>query len=270
MSDEHSGVSIFLVGAGRMGGALLRGWLASGFEGAHLAVKEPHPSQEIAALMADEGVAEAPGRSPDILVLAVKPQVLTEALAEVASAIGPGTAVLTIAAGRSIASIARLLPPQTAIVRAMPNLPAEIGRGITALCANSSATSGQRDLCEGLMRAVGEVAWVDREDFMDAITALSGSGPAYVFYLTECLAKAGREAGLPESLATRLARATVAGAGALLARSELDPAELRRNVTSPGGTTAAGLAVLMREPGFEAILVETVAAAARRSQELSV
>jgi pyrroline-5-carboxylate reductase len=151
----------------------------------------------------------------------------------------------------------------------MPNLPAEIGRGITAAYANAHVSPDQRALCDALIRPAGEVAWIADESYIDAVTAVSGSGPAYVFYLAECLAKAGRDAGLPVELAKQLARATVTGAGELLNRSELSPAQLRENVTSPAGTTAAGLSVLMGEPGLEDLIRETVAAAARRSSELS-
>ena len=269
MSGSTDNPSIFLVGAGRMGGALLRGWLAAGFPPASLFVKEPQPSPEMAALLKDKGIADRPPSAPDVLVLAVKPQIMAKVLDEVAPQAGPQTAVLSIAAGRTVASIARHFPPGAAIVRAMPNLPAEIGRGITAAFANPQVTAAQRDLCGKLLSAAGEVAWIGDEGFLDAVTAVSGSGPAYVFYLTECLAQAARDAGLPSDLSDRLARATVEGAGELLRRSSLTPAQLRENVTSPGGTTAAGLSVLMREPGLPDLMRETVAAAARRSRELS-
>ncbi len=269
MSTEAHKASIFLVGAGRMGGALLRGWLASGFPASSLAVAEPHPSAEIAALLKEKAIAEAPRTAPDVLVLAVKPQMMSEVLAGAAPLAGSGTAVLSIAAGRTVASIAAHFAPGTAIVRAMPNLPAEIGRGITVACANAQVTPERRALCDALLRAAGEVAWIEDESLIDAVTAVSGSGPAYVFHLAECLADAGVAAGLPAELASRLARATVTGAGELLHRSPLSPAQLRENVTSPGGTTAAGLCVLAGEPGLKDLIVETVAAAARRSRELS-
>ena len=262
-------VSVFLIGAGRMGGALLRGWLAAGFPVASLAVKEPHPSPEMAALLKATEIADQPSSAPSVLVLAVKPQMMTKVLDEVAPHAGPQTAVLSIAAGRTVASITRHFSPNTAIVRAMPNLPAEIGRGITAAFANPHVTTPQRDLCGKLLSAAGDVAWVEDESYLDAVTAVSGSGPGYVFYLVECLATAGRDAGLPPDLAEKLARATIEGAGELLRRSSLSPAQLRENVTSPGGTTAAGLSVLMRERGLTALLRETVAAAAQRSRELS-
>ena len=269
MNLADNNPSIFLAGAGRMGGALLRGWLAAGIPAASLTVREPHPSPDMAALLKAHGIAGKPASAPGVIVLAVKPQIMTQALGEIAPFAGPQTAVLSIAAGRTVASIARAFPPQTAIVRAMPNLPAEIGRGITAAFANPHVTAAQRELCGKLLGAAGEVAWIDDEGQLDAVTALSGSGPGYVFYLVECLAAAGRDAGLPEDLAMKLARATLAGSGELLHRSPLPAAKLRENVTSPAGTTAAGLAVLMRDPGLSSLLREAVAAAANRSRELS-
>lgn len=260
---------VFLVGAGRMGGALLRGWLEGGFPPGQLAVKEPQPSPELASLLRERGIPEVPSSSPDVLVLAVKPQIMNETLDEIANHAGAHTAVVSIAAGRTVSSIAHHFPQGTAIVRAMPNLPAEIGRGITGVYANANVSGSQRALVEALMQAVGEVAWVDSEGLIDAVTAVSGSGPAYVFYLTECLAKAAQDAGLSPDLAAQFARTTITGAGELLRRSPLSPSQLRENVTSPGGTTAAGLSVLMRESGLEDLIRQTVAAAARRAAELS-
>lgn len=269
MNGGSSRASIFLVGAGRMGGALLRGWLSAGFSPSSLAVAEPNPTAEMAALLEQNAIAQKPQTAPDVMVLAVKPQIMNEALTAIAPLAGPKTAVLSIAAGRTVASIAAHFPPDAAIVRAMPNLPAEIGRGITAAFANAQVTVEQKNLCDALLCAAGEVAWIGDESLIDAVTAVSGSGPAYVFHLAECLAEAGAAAGLPQELAAQLARATIAGAGELLHRSALSPAQLRENVTSPGGTTAAGLSVLMGEPSLKALIRETVAAAARRSQELS-
>ena len=261
--------SIFLAGAGRMGGALLRGWLAAGIQPSSLAVAEPHPSPEIAALLKDNAIPAVPPPAPDVLVLAVKPQIMNQVLAGIAPLAGPQTTVLSIAAGRTVASIASHFPAGTAIVRAMPNLPAEIGRGITAAYANAQVTPAGRSLCGTLLRAAGEVAWIEDESLIDAVTAVSGSGPAYVFHLVECLTEAAQAAGLPPDLAAKLARATVTGAGELLHRSPLGPAQLRENVTSPGGTTAAGLSVLMGEPSLKDLIRGTVAAAAQRSRELS-
>jgi pyrroline-5-carboxylate reductase len=262
--------TIFLVGAGKMGGALLRGWLAAAIPAGSLAVAEPDPSPEMAALLKEHGIAAAPATAPDAMVLAVKPQIMNVVLPGVAPLAGPQTAVLSIAAGRTVASIAAHFEPGAAIVRAMPNLPAEIGRGITGAYANAQVTPAQRALCGSLLRAAGEVAWIGDESLIDAVTAVSGSGPAYVFHLVECLADAAEAAGLPADLAAQLARATVTGAGELLHRSPLSPAKLRENVTSPGGTTAAGLSVLMGgKPPLKELIRETVAAAARRSRELS-
>ena len=269
MSWDKQDASVFLVGAGRMGGALLRGWLAAGFPAQSLTVADPNAGPEIAALLNSHAIAARPGSAPDLMVLAVKPQIMNEVLAGIAPLAGPQTAVLSIAAGRTVASIAAHFAPGTAIVRAMPNLPAEIGRGITAAFANPQVTPERRALCDALLRAAGEVAWIDDEGSIDAVTAVSGSGPAYVFHLVECLADAAIAAGLPADLAAQLARATVTGAGELLHRSPLPPAQLRENVTSPGGTTAAGLSVLMGEPSLKALIRDTVAAATRRSRELS-
>jgi pyrroline-5-carboxylate reductase len=252
-----------------MGGSLLRGWLAGGLPPADLSVREPNPSPEVAALLAEKKIASKPQTTPQVLVLAVKPQIMNEVLGEMAPIAGPLTTVLSIAAGRTVASLATHFPAGTPIVRAMPNLPAEIGRGITVAFPNQHVTPEARGICDALLHAAGEVAWVDDEGLMDAVTAVSGSGPAYVFHLAECLAEAGTAAGLPPELAARLARATISGAGELLHRSALLPAQLRENVTSPGGTTAAGLSVLMGEPGLKPLIRDTVAAAARRSRELS-
>ncbi len=269
MSEDKQQASVFLIGAGRMGGALLRGWLAAGFPARSLAVAEPNPAPELATLLKENAIAASPKAPPDVMVLAVKPQIMNEVLAGIAPLAGANTAVLSIAAGRTVASIAAHFAPATAIVRAMPNLPAEIGRGITAAFANAEVTPATRSLCDALLRAAGEVAWIEDESLIDAVTAVSGSGPAYVFHLAECLTDAGEAAGLPADLAARLARATVTGAGELLHRSPLPPSQLRENVTSPGGTTASGLSVLMAEPGLKTLIRETVAAAQRRSRELS-
>jgi pyrroline-5-carboxylate reductase len=177
--------------------------------------------------------------------------------------------VLSIMAGRTLAFLQAKLPPNTAVVRAMPNTPASVGRGITVVVANTRVSTRQRKQASGLLAAIGKVEWIDNEKLMDAVTAVSGSGPAYVFLLTEALIQAGTTAGLPAELAARLARETVAGSGELLARSSLDAATLRQNVTSPGGTTAAALEVLMGPGGFTTLLTKAIAAATRRSNELA-
>jgi pyrroline-5-carboxylate reductase len=257
-----------------MGGALLKGWRARIPELA-VAVVEPEPAlrQRAAAEFAVTAV-EGPERLPPSLsasavVLAVKPQAMDKVAPAYGRFAAQGAVIVSIAAGRRIASLSRLIGDRGAIVRAMPNTPAAIGAGMTVACAGPGVTAAQKDLCGRLLGAVGEVAWISDEALMDAVTAVSGSGPAYVFLLAECLARAGERAGLPSELAARLARATVAGGGAMLARSDASAAELRRDVTSPGGTTAAALEVLMAEPGLEDLLARAVAAAARRSRELA-
>ncbi len=264
--------TILLCGAGRMGQALLDGWLAAGVVPGSIAIIEPAASPDLIALAHKTGMALNPANisePPSALVLAVKPQVMDEAVPPLVHHCGADTVVISIAAGRTMASIARHLPPAAAIVRAMPNTPAAIGRGITAAVAGIHVKPHQRALSERLLRATGDFLWLDAEEQMDAVTAVSGSGPAYVFLLAECLAAAARNAGLPPATAERLARATVSGAGELLHRSQSGAAKLRADVTSPGGTTAAALAVLMREPGLAGLLDEAVAAAARRARELS-
>jgi pyrroline-5-carboxylate reductase len=276
---EHLAGSVLLVGAGRMGGALLKGWLAGGFPPERIVVQEPSPPADVADVIAIAGIETgdppAMDAPPQVMLLAVKPQAMDTVLPGVAPLAGPDTVVLSIAAGTSIAAIARHFAPDTAIIRAMPNTPAAIGRGITALCANVHATEQQRAACEALLKAGGETVWVDEEGLIDVVTAVSGSGPAYVFLLAECLADAGRDAGLDAELAAKLARATVSGAGELLRQSPQGPAELRRNVTSPGGTTQAALTVLMGtgETGaahpMQELMTQAVAAALRRARELA-
>jgi pyrroline-5-carboxylate reductase len=212
--------------------------------------------------------APPPGVTAGIVVLAIKPQIMGDALPGLRAMIGAETTILSIAAGTTLANLEAGLGP-AAIVRAMPNTPAQVGRGITAAVANQRVSPEARALVTDLLKAVGDVAWVDAEAQIDAVTAVSGSGPAYVFLFAECLAEAAIEAGLPPELAARFARATVAGAGELLYRSDLPPATLRTNVTSPGGTTAAALGVLMAEDGLGPLLARAVAAAKKRSEELS-
>lgn len=264
--------TLALIGAGKMGTAMLDGWLSLGLDGRHIAVVEPRPAAGLTALV-KRGVALNPSMgaigTPAVVVLAVKPQVAPDVLPSVASLVGRDTMVLSIMAGRTLGFLERTLPGGTAVVRAMPNTPAAIGRGMTVAVPNNSVTPAQRDLAHRLLNATGAVEWVDDERLMDAVTAVSGSGPAYVFLLAESLARAGTAAGLPAALAERLARETVSGSGALLHMSPLPAATLRENVTSPGGTTAAALAVLMGATGFDPILEQAVAAAARRSRELA-
>jgi pyrroline-5-carboxylate reductase len=264
---------LLLVGAGKMGGALLEGWLRQGLDPATVFIQDPAPSPEVEALAARHGIAS--GTAPDlpappsVILLAVKPDLTQKLLPEVEPMIGETSVVLSIAAGRTLASLSRHLPPGTAIVRAMPNTAASVGRSISVACANEAVSRDQALACTMLLEAVGEVVWIDDEALLDAVTAVSGSGPAYVFLLAECLAEAGRAAGLDAELANRLARVTVEGAGELLLRSDLSPQELREKVTSPQGTTAAALEVLMGKNGVQELLTRAVAAAAKRSKELS-
>lgn len=262
------GSQFLLVGCGKMGQALLGGWLAAGSVSRCLVI-EPQAVELPAGpveLLKDAG-AIPPGFTPDAIVLAVKPQVMADVLPAYRRFAGKAL-FLSIAAGKTIASFEAALGT-AAIVRAMPNTPAAVGRGITAACANGQVDPAGRALAESLLAAVGEVGWVDQEGLMDAVTAVSGSGPAYVFLLAEVLAAAGIKAGLPAELAQRLARVTVSGSGELLHQSAESAEQLRRNVTSPNGTTAAALAVLMAEPGLQELMEKAVAAATNRSRELA-
>ncbi|MBY6241216.1 pyrroline-5-carboxylate reductase [Methylosinus sp. Sm6] len=264
--------SVTLVGAGKMGAALLHGWAAQGLSGEGVAIIEPQASQEIAALAAARGFRlNPPMRAPaEALVLAIKPQMLDAVAPAIAADAGPDTLVLSILAGKRVADLAARLPNAKMIVRAMPNTPAAIGRGVSGAFVGPFVDAGRRALAAALLAAAGEVEWVESEALLDAVTAVSGCGPAYVFYFVECLTRAGVEAGLPDDVAARLARATVAGAGELLRRSaDASPATLRENVTSPGGATAAALATLMAADGLAPIVSRAVAAARRRAEELS-
>ncbi len=267
----HTNASLVLAGAGKMGGALLRAWLDRGYDPRTINVIEPRPSQEICDLAKSRGFALAPpAQPPQILVLAMKPQNLDEAVAGLAPFVGPDTLVVSILAGKTIANIAARFPQAKAIVRAMPNLPAAVGRGMAVLVANAAATPAQRAAAESLLRAAGRVEWLACEELIDAATAISGSGPAYIFYLTEALASAGADLGLPADIAARLARATVEGAGELLFQCpDLTAAELRENVTSPGGTTAAALAVLMAQDGLTPLIERAAKAAKQRAEAFS-
>jgi pyrroline-5-carboxylate reductase len=264
-------INVVLVGAGKMGGALLEGWIGLGVDPAAMTVIEPQPSPQVAALAA-RGLRLNPSGSAgraDAVVIAVKPQAAPQALAEIGALVAPGAVVVSIMAGRTLGFLADALPAGTAIVRAMPNTPAAIGRGITVAVPNPRVTPAKRELAHRLLAATGAVEWIGDEGLMDAVTAVSGSGPAYVFLLAESLARAGEKAGLPADLAASLARATVSGAGELLYRSPLAAATLRHNVTSPGGTTAAALDVLTAADGLDAVMERAVAAATRRGRELA-
>jgi len=267
------GGPLLLVGAGKMGGALLAGWLEQGLPAESVFVQDPEPLQEVAALIGKHVIAT--GTPPDlpeapvVMVLAVKPQAMDEVLPPLKPLTGPDTVILSIAAGQQLSSLAKHFDSEAAIVRAMPNAPASIGRGVTVACSNAAVTPAQAERCITLLSAIGEVEWIEDEALLDPVTAVSGSGPAYVFLLCECLTNAGIEAGLDGDLAARLARATVSGAGDLLRRSDLSASQLRENVTSPGGTTEAALKILNGEKELDDLMERAVAAATKRSKELS-
>jgi pyrroline-5-carboxylate reductase len=273
LSNDLNNISkpIVLAGAGKMGSALLQGWLAGGLDPSRLTVLEPEPADEIKALAARGVQINPSSKAADAaaIVIAVKPQVADAAVPQLAAMTGASTVVVSIMAGKTLRFLERALP-NAALVRAMPNTAAAIGRGITVAVPNARVGTTQRDLAHRLLAATGKVEWVVDENLMDAVTAVSGSGPAYVFLLAESLTRAGIAAGLPPELAGKLARETVSGSGELLHRSALDPATLRQNVTSPGGTTAAALEVLMAAAdGLDPLLAKAIAAAAKRSRDLA-
>jgi len=265
---------ILLIGFGNMGQALVRGWLERGIEPTQIRVVDPaEASREKARRLGidasetvDDGVL---AERAEAAVIAVKPHQVEEVIRALTPLAAGGTLFVSIAAGKTIASLTRVLGDRAAVVRAMPNTPAAIGRGMTVMTPSAGVAPAQRSLADDLLGAVGATAWIDDEALMDAVTAVSGSGPAYVFLLIECLTRAGTKAGLDPALAERLATATVAGAGAYAERSGEPAAELRRRVTSPNGTTEAALRVLMGDGGLEGLLERAVRAAADRSRELS-
>jgi pyrroline-5-carboxylate reductase len=264
---------ILLLGFGNMGQALVNGWLARGRAPETISVVDPSDAARDAAsrmgLDALPDCRAAAGAGADVVVLAVKPAQAAGVLADCRERFGPDSVLLSIAAGRTLSQLAAPLGRGQAVVRAMPNTPAAIGRGMTVLCANRHVGTAQRAACEGLMSAVGAVEWVDDERSMDAVTAVSGSGPAYLFLLIECLTEAALEAGLDARLAETLATQTIAGAAAYAEQSGVGANELRRRVTSPNGTTEAALKVLMADDALAVLLAKAVEAAARRSRELS-
>jgi len=264
---------LLLVGAGKMGMALLDGWLENGLSKDDVLVVEPSEAgrdalaaKGISAIQSpDERLLEKPFRA---LILAVKPQMMADVLPAYRTVIDQGALLLSIAAGTSIERFEAVFGGNAAVIRVMPNTPAAIGQGVSAVVANAKASDEQGALAEALMLAVGEVHWLDDEEQMHGVTAMSGGGPAYVFLLIETLAKAGIKSGLPEKLAWPMARATVIGSGALAAASEEEAAILRKNVTSPGGTTQAALGVLMAEDGVQPMFDRAIAAGAQRSRDL--
>jgi pyrroline-5-carboxylate reductase len=266
--------SLVLLGAGKMGGAMLAGWLSGGLPGRTVTVIDPHVSDSMRAFCAQHGIALNPTEdariAPDFLLLAVKPQSFEQAALSIEALAGPDTLVISIMAGKTIDGMAKALPRAKAFVRTIPNTPAAVGRGITAAFASETAHIADKAVADQLLRAIGQVVWVKDELLIDAATALSGSGPAYVFLLAEVMAEAGKAAGLPPDIAMALARATVEGAGELLrVEPQTSPAMLRQNVTSPNGTTAAALAILMAEDGLQALMTRAIAAAKRRAGELA-
>lgn len=265
---------VVLVGAGKMGGAMLDGWLKLGLPAARTVVLDPNLRPDVAEALIAKGAKANPDfadiEAPAVIVLAVKPQVAPVVLATVRALVTPGTLVVSIMAGRTIDFIAEALPHGTPVVRTIPNTPAAIGQGITVAVPNRLVDGEGRALTDSLLSTLGPVEWIEDEGLMDAATAVSGSGPAYVFLLAEALAAAGAAAGLPADLAERLARATVAGAGALMLETGTPAGTLRENVTSPAGTTAAALEILMDgQGGFGPLLTKAVDAATRRSKELA-
>ena len=261
---------VMLVGAGKMGLALARGWLDAGLPPNHLLLVDPAPSPAARQLADDYGLnlnTDASGLLPNVLVLAVKPQVMDPVMESLQPIVGRHTLAISIAAGIDIARLSRGLD-MGRVIRTMPNTPAQIGKGITGAVAGAEVSAEDREVAEALLRAAGPVVWFEDEAQLDAVTAVSGSGPAYVFHLVEALAEAARRQGLPDAIAEQLARQTVIGSAALLEADPAPPAVLRQNVTSPNGTTQAGLAVLMGEPGLTDLIDRTVDAARKRSEEL--
>ena len=271
-------MSLLLLGCGKMGGALLRGWLDQGIAGGAgmpVAVIEPH-ADSMRGFAGRPGLthvtaaAQLPASlSPEVVLLAVKPQMMDGALASLSRISDAKLLYLSIAAGKSLAYFAQHLGAAASVVRSMPNTPASVGRGATVAVANHHVAPAQRLLADRLLKTVGEVHWVEDEGLLDAVTAVSGGGPAYVFLLIEVLAQAGIDAGLPPDLAMRLARTTVAGSGELARLSDEPASVLRQNVTSPGGTTLEALKILMAPDGLQSLLTRAIAAATRRSRELA-
>ena len=275
-ADTNTG-RVLMVGAGKMGGALIESWLKKQTtQPSDIVLVEPNVTRAkyfrdtytLYTFETPEAINTGLGEAT--ILFAVKPQVMDEVVPLYKPLIQPGRLVLSIAAGTPISYFEHQLGANTAVVRAMPNTPASIGHGITVLCANTHVSAEQRARCEILIGAVGQVEWIEDESLMDAVTAVSGSGPAYVFLLIEALAQAGISAGLATDLANRLALTTVAGAGALAEQTEDSPTVLRQNVTSPGGTTAAALEVLMADDGLQQLMARAVTAAKERGRELAI
>ena len=261
---------LMLVGCGKMGGAMLDGWLARGLSPNDIVVAEPvealRPRRD--GLRSVASTAEVV-ETPELVVLAVKPQSMDGVLPDLRRFADDGAVFLSIAAGKTVKYFAAHLGSTAKIVRSMPNTPAAVRQGITVATAVGGVSAAERKRCHELLEAVGQVLWADDEALIDPVTALSGSGPAYVFLLVEAMAEAGTKAGLPADMAMQLARATVVGSGELLKQSKEPASQLRVNVTSPGGTTAAALQVLMASDGIQPVFDKAIAAASHRSKELA-
>ena len=262
-----------LIGAGKMGTAMLQGWLASGVSATDVVIIDPAPPPETAELIAEHTIVHNPDLSTvddiALIIVAIKPQMIAEVLPAVKGLAKQSPLVVSVVAGTKIATFQHHFGSNTPVVRTMPNTPAAVGRGITAMVASGEVTDDQRELARQLLQAIGKVVEINDEDLIDAVTAVSGSGPAYIFYLTECMTEAGKALGLPGDVAETLARETVAGAGELMHQSGISATTLRENVTSPNGTTYAALQVLMAEPGLSQLMKLAMAAAEHRSRELA-
>jgi pyrroline-5-carboxylate reductase len=265
--------TLVLVGAGKMGGAMLEGWLKAGADPAKIVALDPGPPPEILALLQKHNIRHNPLintiTDAEVVLTAVKPQVMDEVLAPLHSLAKSKPLILSIMAGKTIAKLAAHFGENASIIRTMPNTPAAVGRGITAMVGNKHVTPVQMTLAEQLLSTIGEVVRVETEEQIDWVTGVSGSGPAYIFFMTECLTAAGESLGLSPEIAEKLARATVSGSGELMHQSGIDAATLRKNVTSPKGTTYEALKVLMADDGLKSLMQKAVEAAARRSKELA-
>jgi pyrroline-5-carboxylate reductase len=265
--------TLVLVGAGKMGGAMLEGWLKAGADARKIVVIDPSPPPEVKAMLdanaIRQNVTVSDITDAEVVLVAVKPQIMDEVLSPLRGLAVSKPLVLSVAAGKTIAMLAAHFGEKASIIRTIPNTPAAIGRGITAMTGNQHVTSTQMAMAEQLLSSIGEVVHVEREEQIDWATAVSGSGPAYIFFMTECLTAAGEKLGFSKDIATKLARATVSGAGELMRQSGIEATTLRQNVTSPKGTTYEALQVLMADDGLKPLMEKAVAAAARRSKELS-
>jgi pyrroline-5-carboxylate reductase len=271
LTSALAGKKLLLVGCGKMGTALLRGWLDAGLSPEQFLVQEPNADEALKSLGVTLNPTMGADIAPDIMLLAVKPQIIGDVLPSLADAVSNKTMIVSLMAGISIVEMARLLgdnAADSAFVRTMPNTPAAIGEGMTALYADANTNDTQRAAAEALLSAVGKTVWLSEEKQIDAVTAISGSGPAYVFHLVEALQAAATNLALPSDMATDLAMQTVIGAAAMLRDENADPQQLRVNVTSPGGTTAAALDVLMSENGLGDLMRRATQAAAHRAAEL--